>query len=54
MIDVCLIFIILFLIIIASIYIYRSRKKGHKCVGCSGNCSCSTKSKEMYNEYFDL
>ena len=36
--------VIVFLIIIISasaFYVYRAKKKGKKCIGCPGGCSCS-------------
>ncbi|MBR2139430.1 MAG: FeoB-associated Cys-rich membrane protein [Phascolarctobacterium sp.] len=44
--DIILALVILTLVGGAVRYIYKSHKKGVKCIGCPAGCSCSYKNRE--------
>ena len=44
--DIILALVILAIVGGAVRYIYKSHKKGVKCIGCSSGCSCSYKNRE--------
>ena len=45
--DLIVILILVVVIFLAVTYIYKSKKKGKKCIGCPYACSCS---KDSCNE----
>ncbi len=38
--------ILVVLVILIAVYIYKSKKRGKKCIGCPYNCSCLEESKK--------
>lgn len=51
--DIIVILIIVAIVLGISIYLYRAKKRGEKCIGCpyakqcgSGGCSCSSEQKK--------
>ena len=45
--DLIIIVVLAVIISLAAGYIYRSKKKGHKCIGCpEGTCSCGSPGME--------
>lgn len=51
--DIIIILIIVALVAAISIYLYKAKKRGEKCIGCpyakqcgGGNCSCSSEHKK--------
>lgn len=47
MIDFIIIGIVLIIVAAASFYVYRAKKNGQKCIGCSVGCSCGTKKEKV-------
>ncbi len=47
--DIIVIAIVLVIVGLASIYIYKEKKKGKKCIGCPYACSCQKKNCEDKN-----
>ena len=41
MINVIIVAVILAIVGLAAFYVYRSKKKGRKCIGCPGGTSCN-------------
>ena len=48
--DIIAIVIILTIVILASLYVYKSKKKGEKCIGCPHSCSCVKINKSKCDE----
>lgn len=46
MIDYLLIAFIVLIIALALVYIYKSKKRGKKCIGCPYSCSCSKENRK--------
>ena len=46
MINYIIIGIILIILVSASIYIYKEKKSGKKCIGCPESCSCTIKGEK--------
>lgn len=44
MIDIIVIAIIAAIVACAAIYVYKAKKSGRRCIGCSSSGSCSAKS----------
>ena len=44
--DIIVIVIVLVIVGLASLYIYKEKKKGKKCIGCPYACSCQKKNCE--------
>ena len=45
MVNVILIVVLAAIIGLAAAYVYKEKKKGHKCIGCpSGGCNCKDES----------
>lgn len=43
MLDAIVIIILLAVVGLASLYIYKAKKSGKKCIGCPDSCSCCSK-----------
>ena len=43
--NIIAILIIAVIIILASVYIYKAKKSGKKCIGCPESCNCNKKGK---------
>ena len=41
MIDYIVLALILLILALSALFIYRSKKKGKKCIGCPDSCACS-------------
>lgn len=41
--DAIVIIILLVIVGLASLYIYKAKKSGKKCIGCPDGCSCCSK-----------
>ena len=42
MIDYIVLAVILVILALPALFIYRSKKKGKRCIGCPNTCACST------------
>ena len=38
--DIIVVLVVVVIVALASFYIYRSKKNGHKCIGCPGSKNC--------------
>lgn len=45
MINYIIIFIIFLLVASSSLYIFKAKKNGQKCIGCPASCNCNKKNK---------
>lgn len=54
MINYIIIGIILIIVVAASLYVYKAKKNGKKCIGCPDGCSCGTKNKKSSCSCCDL
>lgn len=43
--NIIIIAVLVAIISLASLYIYKAKKSGKKCIGCPNGCSCSAKNK---------
>lgn len=43
MIDIILVVLLVTIVCVSSLYIYKEKKKGTKCIGCSSACTCCHK-----------
>lgn len=43
--NIIIIAVVAIIVGLASLYVYKAKKSGKKCIGCPDGCSCSTKSK---------
>lgn len=41
--NIIIIAIVALIVAFASLYIYKSKKRGNKCIGCPYGCSCNKK-----------
>ena len=41
--DFLIIVTVLAIVVLAAGYVYKAKKRGVKCIGCPGGCSCGSK-----------